>query len=256
MPIAARVIAQTLTVALGAELTKLVPGRVSTEVEAHLSFDVEASVARARSIIADYAERGVPKDRVLIKLSATWEGIRAAEILQSKGIDCNVTLLFSLAQAAACADAGVYLISPFVGRITDWHKKTDSVGEYLQADDPGVQSVCQIYSYYKAHQIETVVMGASFRNAGQIKALSGCDRLTIAPTLLDELSSDESQLDRALPDDDTAQIAKMSLTETEFRRSLNQDPMATEKLSEGIRGFENDFRKLVEVVSSYPVTNA
>jgi transaldolase len=184
-----------LAVSFGAELAGIVPGRVSTEVDADLSFDTQATAAKARAIIAAYEERGVSRDRILIKIASTWEGIRAAEILQKEGIDCNLTLLFSLVQAAACADAGVYLISPFVGRILDWHKKNGG-GPYEAENDPGVVSVRAIYAYYKAHGIGTVVMGASFRNAGEIEALAGCDRLTISPTLLDELAADEGDLPR------------------------------------------------------------
>lgn len=243
-------ITATLTVALGAELTKLVPGRVSTEVDARLSFDSDASIARAHEIIEDYAAREVDKSRVLIKLASTWEGIRAAEILQREGIDCNMTLLFSMAQAIACADANAYLISPFVGRITDWHKKAEGVDGYEPNDDPGVKSVRAIYDYYKSNGIDTIVMGASFRNAGQIKALAGCDNLTISPALLDELSREEGTLTRVLSPDSASAVAPLSMNEATFRWELNSDAMATEKLAEGIRNFDADHKKLIDLVAA------
>lgn len=239
-----------LAVTFGAELARIVPGRVSTEVDADLSFDVEGSVAKGRAIIADYEARGVPRERILIKLAATWEGIRAAEILQAEGIDCNMTLLFSLAQAAACAEAKAFLISPFVGRILDWHVK--ATGQtYTAETDPGVLSVQAIYAYYKAHDIDTVVMGASFRNIGEIEALAGCDRLTIAPSLLEELARDEGPLVRRLDPQKAAAHApaRMSLDEKTFRLLLNEDAMATEKLAEGIRQFSKDLRALRELVA-------
>lgn len=238
----------TLTVAVGAELTKLVPGRVSTEVDACLSFDTDASLARARAIIADYADRGVDKDRILIKLASTWEGIRAAEVLQDEGIDCNLTLLFSMAQAVACAEAKAFLISPFVGRITDWYKKSEGVEGYAPDEDPGVKSVRSIYDYYKSNGIKTVVMGASFRSTGQIKALAGCDNLTISPKLLEELAADESDLPRALSPDTATAAAAESIDEPTFRWQMNADAMATEKLAEGIRGFDADHRKLIAII--------
>ncbi len=238
-----------LSVAFGAELTGIVPGRVSTEVDADLSFDTEATVARAREIIAAYQERGIGRDRILIKIASTWEGIRAAEVLQREGIDCNLTLLFSLAQAAACADAGVFLISPFVGRILDWHVKAGG-GPYTGETDPGVQSVRGIYAYYKAHGIKTVVMGASFRNAGEIEALAGCDRLTISPALLDELAKSDSPLPRRLSPQEAGDApARMHLDEMAFRFALNEDAMATEKLAEGIRQFVKDLRGLRDLVA-------
>jgi transaldolase len=240
--------AATLTVAVGEELSKLVPGRVSTEVDANLSFDTETSVQRGREIIEDYARRGVEKDRVLIKLAATWEGIRAAEVLQREGIDCNLTLLFSLAQAVACADAGAYLISPFVGRITDWYKKAEGVTNYAPEADPGVVSVRGIYDYYKSNSIETIVMGASFRNVDQIKSLAGCDNLTIAPKLLEELSSDTSELPRRLSPETANRIAPLKVNEAIFRWQMNADAMATEKLAEGIRGFDKDYNLLVKMI--------
>jgi transaldolase len=238
-----------LAVAFGAELAGIVPGRVSTEVDADLSFDTEATVAKGREIIKAYEARGVGRERILIKIASTWEGIRAAEALQREGIDCNLTLLFSLAQAAACADAGVFLISPFVGRILDWHVKAGG-GPYTAETDPGVLSVRQIYAYYKAHGIDTVVMGASFRNAGEIEALSGCDRLTISPALLDELAGSNGDLPRRLSPDRVADApARLHLDEKAFRFALNEDAMATEKLSEGIRQFVKDLRSLRVLVA-------
>lgn len=241
-------VADRLAVSVGAELTKLVPGRVSTEVDADLSFDFDGSIAKARHIIADYKARGIEKDRILIKLASTWEGIRAAEVLEKEGINCNLTLLFSMAQAVACADAGVFLISPFVGRILDWYKK--STGEnYTSETDPGVVSVRAIYNYYKAHGIKTVVMGASFRNTGEIEALAGCDRLTISPQLMDELDADKGQLTRALSEDKITSVDKIAMDEKTFRWMLNEDAMATEKLSEGIRAFAKDLGKLRDLVA-------
>lgn len=245
----AAAICDTLTVAIGANLAGLVPGRVSTEVDAHLSFDVDGSIRRAHQIVEDYARRGIGPDRILIKLAATWEGIRAAEALEREGINCNLTLLFSLAQAKACADAGVFLISPFVGRITDWYKQAEGVSSYAPDDDPGVRSVREIYTYYKAHGIRTVVMGASFRSSDQIKALAGCDRLTIAPKLLVELENDTAPLQRRLLPSNPKGETLPPLTEPAFRWALNEDQMATEKLAEGIRKFNKDYKKLGELVS-------
>ena len=243
---ATAVIAQELTVGLGVELARIVPGRVSTEVDAKLSFDTEASIARARSIMEAYGKLGVGPERVLIKLASTWEGIRAAERLQREGIDCNLTLLFSMTQAQACADAGVFLISPFVGRITDWYAK--STGQtYTPETDPGVQSVTRIYDYYKSHGIPTVVMGASFRNTGQIEALAGCDRLTISPDLLQKLSEDQGELPRQLTPGQAGGKAE-ALSEVQFRWELNEDAMATEKLAEGIRNFHADAGKLEKII--------
>lgn len=242
-------ITDVLTVAVGAELTELVPGRVSTEVDACLSFDTEASVARAREIIAEYAARGVDKGRILIKLAATWEGIRAAEILQNEGIDCNLTLIFAKAQAIASADAGAFLISPFVGRITDWYKKAEGVDSYAPDEDPGVKSVRSIYDYYKSNGIKTIVMGASFRNVDQIKALAGCDNLTIAPKLLDELGKEIAELPRVLSPDNASGVAAVEMGEATFRWEMNNDPMATEKVAEGIRGFDKDHKKLIALVA-------
>lgn len=241
-------ITDTLTVAIGAELSKLVPGRVSTEVDACLSFDTDASVKRARDIIADYESRGISKDRILIKLASTWEGIRAAEILQKEGIDCNLTLLFSMAQAVACADAGAFLISPFVGRITDWYKKAEGVDGYEPNEDPGVLSVRRIYSYYKSNNIDTVVMGASFRSVGQIKALAGCDNLTIGPKFLDELENDNSTLERALSPETVEAMPAVKMDEATFRWEMNEDQMASEKLAEGIRLFNADHQKLIKII--------
>lgn len=250
-PIEARAeaVCDRLAVSFGAELAGIVPGRVSTEVDADLSFDTQATLAKARAIIAAYEARGIGRERILIKIAATWEGIRAAEILQKEGIDCNLTLLFSLVQAAACADAGVFLISPFVGRILDWHKAKGG-GPYTPEDDPGVVSVRAIYAYYKAHGIDTVVMGASFRNAGEIEALAGCDRLTISPALLDELAADEGDLPRRLSPDAIAEApARLALDEPRFRYLLNADAMATEKLAEGIRAFVKDLHALRALVT-------
>jgi transaldolase len=238
-----------LAVAFGTELAGIVPGRVSTEVDADLSFDPKGTVERARQIVGSYAERGIGREQLLIKVASTWEGIRAAEILQKEGIDCNLTLLFSLVQAAACADAGVFLISPFVGRILDWHVKTGG-GPYTGETDPGVLSVRRIYGYYKKHGIPTVVMGASFRNAGEIEALAGCDRLTISPTLLDELAAAQGELPRKLSPQGAADAPpRMSLDENGFRFALNEDAMATEKLAEGIRQFVKDLRSLRGLVA-------
>jgi len=242
-------VADRLAVAFGAEMSKLVPGRISTEVDADLSFDVEASVKRARDIIAAYEQLGVPREKILVKLASTWEGIRAAAILQNEGIDCNLTLLFSLAQAAACAEAGVFLISPFVGRILDWHVKA-SGKTFEPEEDPGVLSVRQIYSYYKQRGIETVVMGASFRSTGEIEALAGCDRLTIAPALLEKLAADNGTLVRKLDPAHTGEkIPTVAADEKSFRWALNEDQMATEKLSEGIRMFAKDLRALRTLIT-------
>ncbi|HEY0894051.1 MAG TPA: transaldolase [Cellvibrio sp.] len=230
-----------LAVGIGLEILKIVPGRISTEVDARLSFDTKASIAKAHELISLYEKGGVDKSRVLIKLASTWEGIRAAEVLEKEGINCNLTLLFGFNQAAACADAGVFLISPFVGRILDWYKANTDKKEYTAEEDPGVVSVRHIYNYYKQNGYKTVVMGASFRNIGEIEALAGCDRLTISPQLLQELEQDKNELKRVLSPDNTGEaIAKRIETETSFRFGLNQDAMATEKLAEGIRGFVKD----------------
>ena len=236
---------------VGCEILKIIPGRVSTEVDARLSFDTQATIEKARKLIALYAERGVAKDRILIKIASTWEGIRAAEQLQSEGINCNLTLLFSFAQAVACAQAGVFLISPFVGRILDWHKANGGQQEYPPLEDPGVVSVTKIYNYYKQHGYSTIVMGASFRNMQEIEALAGCDYLTIGPNYLQELRADEGALERQLHPDQTrdAQV-KIDLNESEFRWMQNQDAMATEKLAQGIRAFAVDQVKLEELISA------
>jgi transaldolase len=242
-------ICDRLAVAFGAELAGIVPGRVSTEVDADLSFDTEATVAKARAIIQAYEERGIGRERILIKIAATWEGIRAAEVLQKEGIDCNLTLLFSQVQAQACAEAGVFLISPFVGRILDWHVKAGG-GPYTGETDPGVLSVRKIYASYKAQGIKTVVMGASFRNVGEIEALAGCDRLTISPALLDELAGSQGELPRKLSPEGVDKIAPLPRTdEKSFRFAMNEDAMGSEKLSEGIRSFVKDLRSLRSLVA-------
>lgn len=251
---AVHAVCDRLAVTFGAELAGIVPGRVSTEVDADLSFDTQATVAKARAIIAAYEERGIGRDRILIKIASTWEGIQAARVLQSEGIDCNLTLLFALPQAVACADAGAFLISPFVGRILDWHVKAGG-GPYTAETDPGVVSVRSIYAYYKAFGIKTVVMGASFRNMGEIEALAGCDRLTIGPGLLDELAAATGALPRKLspaasPATTEGWTEKLSLDEKAFRFAMNEDAMATEKLAEGIRGFVKDLRSLRKLVAA------
>ncbi|MDL5050703.1 transaldolase [Oscillatoria amoena NRMC-F 0135] len=242
-----------LFVAFGAEILKIVPNRVSTEVDARLSFDVAGSVAKAKSLIARYEKIGIPKERILIKLASTWEGIEAAKLLKKDGIHCNLTLLFSFAQAVACAEAGVQLISPFVGRILDWHKKSTGKESYAPHEDPGVQSVTRIYNYYKKYGYATEVMGASFRNIGEITELAGCDLLTISPQLLEELMTAQGELPRKL---DVAKAGancadgKISLDEKAFRWMLNEDEMATEKLSEGIRAFTADLLKLEKFIAA------
>ncbi len=242
-------IADRVAVAVGAELAGIVPGRVSTEVDADLSFDTARTVETARRIIRDYADLKIGRERVLIKIAGTWEGIRAAEILQREGIDCNVTLIFSSVQAMACADAGVFLISPFVGRILDWHVKGGG-GPYTAETDPGVISVASIYGAFKARGASTVVMGASFRNAGEVEALAGCDRLTISPALLDELAQDDGPLPRRLSaQTPAAHPAWRAFDEAGFRLALNEDAMATEKLAEGIRQFVGDLRALRTLVA-------
>ena len=245
----ASAVTDRLAVNFGAELTKIVPGRVSTEVDADLSFDTTAMIAKARSLIADYESRGVGRERILIKLAATWEGAQAAAVLEREKIDCNLTLIFSLAQAIACADAKAFLISPFVGRILDWHVKAGG-GPYTPDTDPGVMSVHTIYAYYKSYGIGTVVMGASFRNVGEIAALAGCDRLTISPELLAELDKEEGELVRRLdPKAPGKAPDRIELDEKRFRWMLNADAMATEKLSEGIRNFAHDLDTLRELVT-------
>ncbi|WP_312172931.1 transaldolase [Stutzerimonas kunmingensis] len=229
-------------VAVGKQILELIPGRISTEVDARLSFDTQAMVLRGERLIGLYEQAGISRERVLIKIASTWEGIRAAEQLEKAGIQTNLTLLFSFTQAVACAEAGVFLISPFVGRIYDWYKKHEG-RDYRGAEDPGVQSVSRIYDYYKAHGYKTVVMGASFRNVGQIEALAGCDRLTISPELLGDLAAASGALERKLQPGRESE-ARISLDEKSFRWGLNEDAMATEKLAEGIRQFARDQEKL------------
>lgn len=234
-----------LTVNFGCEILQYIPGRVSSEVDARLSFDRDATIAEAKKIIGLYNQAGISNDRVLIKIAATWEGIAAAEILEKQGIHCNLTLLFSFAQAVRCADAGVTLISPFVGRIYDWYK-TNMNRDYQGAEDPGVQSVKRIFNYYKTFNYDTIVMGASFRNTGQIEALAGCDYLTISPDLLALLQADKNPLPRQLNPDslENSGMKKINLDEKEFRWELNEDAMATDKLADGIRRFSRDIEKL------------
>ena len=233
-----------LAVNIGLEILKIVPGRISTEVDARLSYDTQATVEKARKLIALYNAAGISNDRILIKIASTWQGIRAAEILEKEGINCNLTLLFSEAQARACAEAGVYLISPFVGRILDWYKANTDKKEYAPAEDPGVISVTKIYNYYKEYGYKTVVMGASFRNVGEIIELAGCDRLTIAPALLKELQENTTPLVRKLEYKGEVKAKPQPLTEAEFYWQHNSDAMAVEKLAEGIRKFAVDQEKL------------
>ncbi len=249
-------IVDEVLVRFGLEILKIVPGRVSTEVDARLSFDTAASVAKAHRLIAMYEEAGIARERILIKLASTWEGIQAARILQHEGIHCNMTLLFAFCQAVACGEASAQLISPFVGRIYDWYKKSGG-GQWVEADnaganDPGVKSVARIYTYYKKFGVETEVMGASFRNIGQIRALAGCDLLTISPELLGELQASDAPLARAL-DAEVAQrapIHAITYNEASFRFALNDDAMATEKLAEGIRAFAVDAGKLEKMIEA------
>ena len=241
-----------LAVSFGTEITKIVPGCVSTEVDARLSFDTEATIQRARSLIRMYEEVGIPKERILIKVAATWEGIQAAKQLEQEGIHCNATLIFSIAQAIASAEVGCTLISPFVGRIMDWYKKAKGVEKFAPAEDPGVMSVTAIYNYFKKYDYKTIVMGASFRNTDEVRELAGCDRLTISPKLLDELSNSNEDLPPKL---DAAKakemdIPKIEMTECTFRWMLNEDAMATEKRAEGIRGFTKDIVKLEEIAQA------
>lgn len=238
-----------LSVAIGCEILNIVPGYVSTEVDARLSFNTVATVDKARKLIALYEESGIERQRILIKIASTWEGIQAAKVLEEEGITCNLTLLFNFAQAVACAQAGVFLISPFVGRILDWYKKAEGVDGYAPLDDPGVKSVTRIYEYYKAHGYKTIVMGASFRNAGEIEALAGCDKLTISPALLEELQKDNGIIEQRLSKDSSSNDTKWDvLSEAAFRWEMNQDPMATEKLAEGIRNFAIDQGKLEALI--------
>ena len=239
-----------LAVNIGLEILKIVPGRISTEVDARLSYDTQATVEKARKLIALYNAAGISNDRILIKIASTWQGIRAAEILEKEGINCNLTLLFSEAQARACAEAGVYLISPFVGRILDWYKANTDKKEYALAEDPGVISVTKIYNYYKEYGYKTVVMGASFRNVGEITELAGCDRLTIAPALLKELQENTDPLVRKLEYKGEVKAKPQPLTEAEFYWQHNSDAMAVEKLADGIRKFAVDQEKLEAMLSA------
>jgi len=240
-----------LAVLIGKEISQIVPGRVSTEVDARLSFNTQATVTRAQQIIDAYEALNVSKDRILIKIASTWEGIEAARQLECEGINCNLTLLFGFEQAVACAHAGVTLISPFVGRILDWHKQQDSTRDFSGANDPGVASVKRIYNFYKANNFPTVVMGASFRSAEQVCALAGCDRLTISPDLLAELAADKGSLEQSLNSQSaTSNDVNTDLPEDEFRLALNNDAMSTEKLAEGIRSFAADQEKLEQLLLS------
>ena len=239
-----------LAVNIGLEILKIVPGRISTEVDARLSYNTQATVEKARKLIALYNAAGISNDRILIKIASTWQGIRAAEILEKEGINCNLTLLFSEAQARACAEAGVYLISPFVGRILDWYKANSDKKEYAPAEDPGVISVTKIYNYYKEYGYNTVVMGASFRNVGEITELAGCDRLTIAPALLKELQENSTALIRKLEYKGEVKAKPQPLTEAEFYWQHNSDAMAVEKLADGIRKFAVDQEKLETMLSA------
>ena len=240
-----------LATQIGKEISDLVPGKISTEVDARLSFDTLATVAEAREIINRYEQLGLGKERIFIKIAATWEGIRAAELLEKDGIECNLTLLFSLTQAAACAEAGASLISPFVGRILDWHK-AKGLEPTSAAEDPGVQSVAAIYGYYKQHNFKTIVMGASFRNTGEIEALAGCDRLTISPDLMAALADDSGHLPCSLSAKQIfAPQARLKLDEAAFRWAMNEDAMATEKLAEGIRTFAVDQTKLEQLLLKF-----
>ncbi|MBR9872802.1 MAG: transaldolase [Vibrionaceae bacterium] len=238
-----------LAVNIGKEILKTIPGRISTEVDARLSYDMEGSVAKARQLVKMYNDAGIANDRILIKLASTWEGIRAAETLEKEGINCNLTLLFSFAQARACAEAGVFLISPFVGRIMDWYKAKEG-RDFEASEDPGVLSVSKIYNYYKEYGYNTVVMGASFRNIGEILELAGCDRLTIAPALLAELEAAEGEVVEKLVDSKGTQERPAPMTHSEFLWDHNQDPMAVEKLAEGIRNFAIDQGKLEDMIAA------
>ncbi|WP_112462527.1 transaldolase [Vibrio variabilis] len=238
-----------LAVNIGKEILKTIPGRISTEVDARLSYDMEGSVAKARQLMKMYNDAGIANDRILIKLASTWEGIRAAEILEKEGINCNLTLLFSFAQARACAEAGVFLISPFVGRIMDWYKAKEG-RDFEASEDPGVISVTGIYNYYKDHGYNTVVMGASFRNTGEILELAGCDRLTISPQLLAELEEAQGEVVEKLVDSKGSKERPAAMTHAEFLWEHNQDPMAVEKLAEGIRNFAIDQGKLEAMIEA------
>ncbi|MDD9158010.1 transaldolase [Aliivibrio sp. S4TY2] len=238
-----------LAVSIGKEILKVVPGRISTEVDACLSYDTEGSIAKARQLIKMYNDAGITNDRILIKLASTWEGIRAAEVLEKEGINCNLTLLFSFAQARACAEAGVFLISPFVGRIMDWYKAKEG-RDFEASEDPGVISVAGIYNYYKEHGYNTVVMGASFRNIGEILELAGCDRLTISPDLLQQLEEATGEVVEKLIDTNGNKERPAAMTHAEFLWDHNQDAMAVEKLAEGIRNFAVDQGKLEDMIAA------
>ncbi len=238
-----------LAVSIGKEILKVVPGRISTEVDACLSYDTEGSIAKARQLIKMYNDAGITNDRILIKLASTWEGIRAAEVLEKEGINCNLTLLFSFAQARACAEAGVFLISPFVGRIMDWYKAKEG-RDFEASEDPGVISVAGIYNYYKEHGYNTVVMGASFRNIGEILELAGCDRLTISPDLLQQLEEATGEVVEKLVDTNGNKERPAAMTHAEFLWDHNQDAMAVEKLAEGIRNFAVDQGKLEDMIAA------
>jgi len=237
-----------LAVSIGKEILKVIPGRISTEVDARLSYDTEGSILKARQLMKMYNDAGISNDRILIKLASTWQGIRAAEQLEKEGINCNLTLLFSFAQARACAEAGVFLISPFVGRIMDWYKAKQGQ-DFAANEDPGVISVSKIYDYYKAHDYKTVVMGASFRNTGEILELAGCDRLTISPDLLQQLEQAEGEVVAKLQPSSSQQARPEAMNESDFLWEHNQDPMAVEKLAEGIRNFAIDQGKLETMIS-------
>jgi transaldolase len=237
-------------VAIGQEILSIIPGRVSTEVDARLSFDTAATIKKAHRVIDLYEQNGISRDRILIKIASTWEGIKAAEHLEKEGINCNLTLLFGFSQAAACADAGVFLISPFVGRILDWYKANTDKKEYAAHEDPGVVSVTEIFNFYKANSYNTVVMGASFRNIGEIESLAGCDRLTISPNLLEELANDNGVLPQMLKNDTGSVIAKPNNSQSAFRWGMNEDAMATHKLAEGIRNFAADQVKLEQLLKA------
>ena len=240
---------QKFAINIGVEILKVIPGRVSTEVDARLSFNTDESIKQAEHLIDLYQQAGIDKDRILIKIASTWEGICAAKQLEKKGIRCNLTLLFNFTQAVACAEAGVTLISPFVGRILDWYKKDSGRDYYAPEEDPGVLSVTRIYHYYKQHDYKTIVMGASFRNTGEIEQLAGCDRLTISPQLMAELQQDQGILERQLSSHQCEPIERQTaIDEQLFRWELNQDPMATEKLAEGIRNFAIDQGKLETLI--------
>ncbi len=239
-------------VEVGCEILGIIPGRVSTEVDARLSFDKDATIAKAQKLIELYKANGIDKERVLIKIASTWEGIQAAAELEKQGVNCNLTLLFGFAQAVACAEAKVFLISPFVGRILDWHKANGGASSYAPLEDPGVVSVTKIYNYYKQHGYETIVMGASFRNKGEIEALAGCDYLTIGPNYLEELGADDEPLVRQLSVANTGKSQdKISLNEKQYRWMMNEDAMATEKLAQGIRAFSADQIILEQVVADF-----